>query len=117
MFGEGEERLSGFLRDEGQVDVLSGEGPLVGAAEQEQRFGEVDRSGVDGVEAVDQFAVGAVRIVAGDVEQCLRDRQRGAQLVGGVGRESLLLGDVCLEPREHGVEGVGELAELIPAAR
>ena len=55
-------------------------------------------------------------IVAGDVEQCLRDRQRGAQLVGGVGCESLLFGDVCFEPREHGVEGVGELAELVVAA-
>ena len=55
----------------------------------------------------------AVRIVAGDVEKCLRDRQRGAQFVGGVGCESLLLGDVRFEPREHGVEGVGELAELV----
>ena len=57
------------------------------------------------------------RIVAGDVEQRLRDRQRGAQLVGGVGREPLLFGDVRFEPREHGVEGVGELAELVAAAR
>ncbi len=56
-------------------------------------------------------------IVAGDVEQCLRDRQRGAQFVGGVGCESLLFGDVRFEPREHGVEGVGELAELVVAAR
>ena len=96
---------------------FSGEGPLVGAAEQEQRFGEVDRSGVDGVEAVDKLAGVAVRILAGHVEQCLRDRQRGAQLVGGVGGESLLFGDVCFEPREHGVEGVGELAELVSAAR
>ena len=117
LLGEGEERLGGLLGDEGQVDVLAGEGPLVGAAEQEQRLGEVDRPGVDGVEAVDELAVVAVRIVAGHVEQRLRDRQRGAQLVGGVGRESLLLGDVCLEPREHGVEGVGELAELVAAAR
>ena len=112
-----EERLGGLLRDERQVDVLRGEGPLVGAAEQEQRFGEVDRPGVDGVEAVDELAVVAVRIVAGHVEQRLRDRQRGAQLVGGVGGEPLLLGDVRLEAREHGVEGVGELAELVAAAR
>ena len=96
--------------------MFSGEGPLVGAAEQEQCFGEVDRSGVDGVEAVDELAVVAVRIVAGHVEKCLRDRQRGAQFVGGVGCESLLFGDVCFEPREHGVEGVGELAELVAAA-
>ena len=57
--------------------------------------------------------VSRVRVVAGDVEKGLRDRQRRAQLVGGVGRESLLLGDVRLEPREHGVEAVGELAELV----
>jgi hypothetical protein len=97
--------------------VFSDEGPLIGAAEQEQCFGEIDRSGVDEVEAVDQFVVAVVLIVAGDVEQCLRDRQRGAQFVGGVGRESLLFGDVGFEPREHGIEGVGELAELIAAAR
>ena len=36
--------------------------------------------------------------------------------MGGVGRESLLFGVVRLEPREHGVEGVGELAELVQAA-
>ena len=115
-FGEGEERLGGFFRDERQVDGFSGEGPLVGAAEQEQRFGEVDRSGVDDVEAVDELVGVAVRIVAGDVEQGLRDRQRGAQLVGGVGREPLLFGDVRFEPGEHGVEAVGELAELVVAA-
>jgi hypothetical protein len=59
-------------------------------------FGEVDRSGVDGVEAVDELAVVAVRIVAGHVEKRLRDRQRGAQFVGGVGCESLLFGDCVL---------------------
>ena len=96
--------------------MFSGEGPLVGAAEQEQCFSEVDRSGVDEVEAFDEFAGVAVRIVAGDVEQCLRDRQRGAQFVGGVGGESLLFGDVCFELREHGVEAVGEFAELVLAA-
>ena len=33
FFCEGEECFSGFFRDEGQVDVLAGEGSLVGAAE------------------------------------------------------------------------------------
>jgi hypothetical protein len=97
----------------GLVDVVLDEGPLVGAAEQEQRLGEVDRSGVDGVEAVDEFVVVAVRIVASHVEEGLRDRQRGAQLVGGVGCESLLFGDVCLEPREEAVDGVGEILQLV----
>ena len=64
-----------------------------------------------------EFAVVAVRIVAGHVEKRLRDRQRGAQFVGGVGCESLLFGAVCFEPGEHGVEGVGEFAELVSAAR
>ena len=91
--------------------------PLVGAAEQEQRFGEVDRSGVDGVEAVDEVAIAAVRILAGHVEQRLRDRQRGAQLVGRVGGESLLFGDVCLEPREEAVDGVGEILQLVAGPR
>ena len=86
---------------------------MVGAAEQEQGFGEVDRSGVDGVEVLDKFAVDAVRIVAGNVEQRLRERQRGAQLVGGVGCESLLFGDVCLEPREEAVDGVGEILQFV----
>ena len=113
---EGQERLGGFFGDEGQVDVLSGEGPLVGTAEQQQCLGEVDRSGVDRVEAFDELAVVAVLVVAGHVEKRLRNRQRGAQLVRGVGCKSLLFGDVCLESREHGVEGVGELAELVSTA-
>jgi hypothetical protein len=74
LFCAGEERFGGFFGYEGQVDVFSGEGPLVGAAEQEQCFGEVDRSGVDRAEAFVEFAAIAVRIVAGSVEKCLRDR-------------------------------------------
>ena len=73
--------------------------------------------GVDGVEAFDELAGVTVRIGARDVEQRLGDRQRGPQLVRGVRREPLLFGVVGLELREHRVEGVGELAELIAAAR
>ena len=40
------------------------EGAPVGAAEQQQRFGEVDRSSIDRVQAVDEFAVVAVRFFA-----------------------------------------------------
>ena len=93
------------------------EGALVGAAEDEQGFGEVDRSAVDDVEAVDQLAVLPARIVSGNLQQGLRDRQRGAQFVGGIGSEPLLFGDVGFESGEHGVEGVGKLAELVAAAR
>jgi hypothetical protein len=68
------------------------------------------------VEAVDQVAGVAALIVAGHLEQGLGDRQWGAQLMGGVGGESLLFGEVCFEACEHGVEGVGQFAELIAAA-
>ena len=81
LFCEGEECFCGFFRYEGQVDALAGGGPPVGAAEQEQCFSEVDRSGVDGVEAVDELAVVVVRIVASHVKKRLRDGERGAQFV------------------------------------
>ena len=116
LLGEGKERLGRLLRDRRQVDRLAGERPLVGAAEQEQRLGEVDRPGVHGVQTLDQLVRVALRVVAGDVEQRLGDRQRGAQLVRRVGGEAPLLGDVRLELGEHGVEGVGELPELVAPA-
>jgi len=56
-----------------------------------------DRSCVDGVQAVDEFASVTVAMFAGDVEKRLSDRERRAQFVGGVGCESLLFGDVCFE--------------------
>jgi hypothetical protein len=117
LLREGEERFGGLFRDEGQVDLFPGEGPLAGPAEQQQCLSEVDRPGVDGPEALVELAAVAVRIAAGDIEKGLRDRQRGAQFVGGVGREPLLLGDMRLKLREHCVEGVGEFAELIAAPR
>ena len=64
-------------------------------------------------EAVDELAAVAVRVLAGHVEKRLGDGERGAQLVGGVGGEPLLLGDVRFEPREDGVEGVGEVLQLV----
>ena len=44
-----------------------------------------------------------------DVDQCRGDRQRGAQLVRGVGGEALLAAEVVVEAAEHVVEAVGEL--------
>ena len=68
---------------------------------------------VDLLQSVDQRIDVAVGVGAGDLEQRLRDRERGAQLVRGVRGEALLLGDVRLEPVEHRVEHVGEVAELV----
>ena len=115
-FCERKERFSGFFRDEREVDLFSREGPLVGAAQQEQCFGEVDGAGVHGVEAADELGGVVVRVLAGDVEESLGDRQRGAQFVRGVGSESPLFDDMCFEPCEHRVERVCELAELVSAA-
>jgi hypothetical protein len=70
---EREEGFGSFFRCQGQVDVFSGERSLVGAADQQQCFGEVDRSGVDGAEAFVELAVVAVRLPAGDIEEVLRD--------------------------------------------
>ena len=67
----------------------------------------------DRPQAFDELLLVAHGIGAGHFEKRLRDRQRRAQLVGGVGRESLLLGDLGLEPGEHGIEAVGQLAELL----
>ena len=55
-------------------------------------------------------------VVAGHVEECLRDGQRGAQFVGGIGGESLLFGVVLFEAGGQLIEGVGEFAELVSAA-
>jgi hypothetical protein len=116
-FCEREKRLCGFFRDEGQVHVFPREGPLISAAEQEQCLSEVDRAGVDDVEAIDQFSDVAIWIAAGHVEQCPRYSQRGAQFVGGIGCESPLFADMSFDPFEHGVEGVGKVAELISPTR
>jgi hypothetical protein len=40
----------------------------------------------------------------------------GSAVRGRVGCEALLFSDVCLEPRKHGVEAVGEFAELVCTA-
>lgn len=69
LLREGEECFGGLFRQKGQVDALSGEGPLFGAADQEQCLGEVDRPGVDGVEAVDEFGGVVVGVGAGHVEK------------------------------------------------
>ena len=48
-----------------------------------------------------------------DLHQRLEPRQRGAQLVRGVGDELALGVEGRVEPREQPVEGVSELLELV----
>jgi hypothetical protein len=64
-------------------------------------LGEVDRPRIDSVQAFDEFVPVPCGVLAGDVEERPRDRQRGAQFVGGIRGEPLLLGDVGLELFEH----------------
>ena len=113
LLREREERLGGFLRDEGQVDVVADDGPPVGAAEQEQCFGEVDRPRVDGLKPIEELVGVAARIAARHLEQGPRDRERRAQFVRSVGGEPLLAGDVRLQPREEVVDGIGEILQLV----
>ncbi len=115
--GQRKERFRRCFDEEGQVDGSGSERSLVGPAQEQQRLGEVDGPGVHRVQAFEQRVGVPVRVVAGHLEQGLGDGQRGAQLVGGVGGESLLLGHVGLETAEHGVEVVGQVTELVPPAR
>lgn len=116
LFGEGEQRFGGFFGDEGEVHALAGEVSALAAAEQQEGLGEVDRPRIDSVQAFDEFAPVSRGVLAGDVEERPRDRQRGAQFVGGVRGEPLLLGDVGLELFEHQVERVREFTEFVLAA-
>lgn len=116
LFGEGEQRFGGFFGDEGEVDGLVGEVPAVASAQQQEGLGEVDGPCVDRTEAFDEFPVVRRGVAAGDVEECLRDGQRRSQFVAGVRGEPLLFGDMGFELFEHGVEHVGEFAELVSRA-
>ena len=51
-----------------------------------------------------------------DVDGRAHDGERGAQLVRGVGHELPLRGEGGVEPVEHGVEGVGQLLQLVVGA-
>ena len=51
-----------------------------------------------------------------DVDRRAHDRERGAQLVRGVGDEPLLALERGLEPAEHLVERLGQFAELVAGA-
>ena len=48
-----------------------------------------------------------------DVDRGAHQSQRRAQLMARVGDELPLAGEGAVEPLEHGVEGVGELAQLV----
>ena len=57
-----------------------------------------------------------LRVVEGDVDERAVDGQRGAQFVGGVGDEPALAVEGAVEAFQHGVEGVGEIFDLVVGA-
>ena len=115
-FREGEQHLGGLFHNQGEVDGFWDERLLVNVAEKEQCFGEVDRSGIDGVKAVDEFAgsrVGSLRATSRRV--CVM--ANGVRSSWEALAANLCCSATCVSSLgEHGVEGVGEFAELISAA-
>src|SRR5699024_8922949 len=61
--------------------------------------------------------LGDLALFERDLQRGARGRQWRAQLVGGVGDETLLLGERRLEPVEHGVDRVAELLDLVGRTR
>ena len=105
--------------DGGQVDIVVDGEPALVAGEDEQRadqvLGVIDRGADVGRHAA-QVGGRAVRVVEHDVDGRAHDRERGAQLMGGVGDEPLLAFERSLEPVEHVVEGVGQFVEFVAGA-
>jgi hypothetical protein len=60
-----------------------------------------------------QLGRGGVRVIQGHIQQGTLDRQRRAQLVGGVGGEAALALKGGFQPVEHRVEGHRQLPQLI----
>ena len=110
VLGEREQPLGHLLDEQREVDGLMREGSLVGAAEHEQRFGEVDRSALTAWRRARSSSVTAV-LRATSSSVCVI--ASGCAARGRRCREPTLLGDVGFELREHGVEGVRQLAELV----
>ena len=104
---------SSAMRD--RSDVFSGEGPLVVRLSRSNASVRLIALALDGVQTVDQFAGVAVRIVAGHVEKRLWVIASGVRSSWQV-----LPRTRCSATRassgEHGVEAVGEFAELVPAS-
>jgi hypothetical protein len=108
------------FRGGGQVDVFPDGEPALIARQQEQRADEVlgvVHGGADVNRHAPQVVGRGVRAAEHDVDGRAHDRERGAQLMRGVGHEPLLTLERDLQPAEHVVERLGQLAELVAWTR
>src|ERR1035437_6383978 len=106
----------GSAGDVRQIQGLALAGVGLAAGQGEQRLDEAFLLGVGGEQLLADSppgAGGARRVGEGDLEQGAFPRQRGAQLVRGVGGETPLGVERGLQTREQVVEGVGEFLELV----
>lgn len=117
--GERGELLARLARRGGQVDVRVGEGGRAAAGGGQQ---VLDQPGHPGGRTVDtaggRAALLLVRLLRGQygVQVGADDRERAAQLVRGVVDELALGAERLVEPVQHGVHRVGEVAQLVLGA-
>ncbi len=107
---------SGGGRDGGEVDELVVVEAALAAGEREQRFDQTFLLLADREQLLAGVPVGldaGVRIAESELEQRALERERRAQLVGGVGDELSLRLEGGLEPCEQSVDGRAELLELV----
>jgi hypothetical protein len=112
--------LGGDAPDEvGEVDGDGVGEALFAAGQGQQPVDEPFVALVDGQQVGAELAqrLAGLRVLQGDLDEGAVDGQRGAELVGGVGDEAALAVEGgAVEALQHGVEGVGEVLELVVGA-
>jgi hypothetical protein len=108
--------LECVLGDGGEIQRV-GEGARLIVAREYQQCLDEPLGVIDGLADFGghrhQFVARRLRLGEDDVDRGAHDGQRRAQLMACVGDELPLAGEGAVEPSEHGVEGVGELTQLV----
>ena len=111
--------LECVLGDGGEVQRV-GEGARLIVAREYQQCLDEPLGVIDGLADLGghrhQLVARRLRLGEDDVDRGAHDGQRRAKLMACVGDELPLAGERAVEPFEHRVEGVGELAQLVARA-
>ena len=111
--------LERVFGDGGEIQRI-GEGARLIVAREDQQCLDEPLGVIDGLADLrahrHQLCGRRVRLGEHDVDRGAHEGQRGAQLMACVGDELPLAGERAVEPFEHGVEGVGEFAQLVARA-